>query len=159
MRALDAVGHALAVAGSMTWQITWSLILGFTLSAIVQAVIRRQTITRLLGNDRPKALALATGFGAASSSCSYAAVALARALFRRGANFTAAMAFEIASTNLVVELGIILALILGWEFLVGEFVGGPLMIVFVAIAFRLFLSRRLVDEAREEADKGRRGPM
>jgi len=113
MRALDAIGHALAVAGSMTWQITWSLILGFTLSAVVQAVIRRQTIVRLLGDDRPKTLARAAGFGAASSSCSYAAVALARALFRRGASFTAAMAFEIASTNLVIELGIIMALLVG----------------------------------------------
>jgi len=97
----------------MTWQITWSLILGFTLSAVVQAVIRRQTIVRLLGDDRPKTLARAAGFGAASSSCSYAAVALARALFRRGASFTAAMAFEIASTNLVIELGIIMALLVG----------------------------------------------
>ena len=86
MRALDAIGHALAVAGSMTWQITWSLILGFTLSAVVQAVIRRQTIVRLLGDDRPKTLARATGLGAASSSCSYASVALARSLFKRGAD-------------------------------------------------------------------------
>ena len=88
MRALDAIGHALAVAGSMTWQITWSLILGFTLSAVIQAVVRRSTVARLLGDDKPRSLALATGLGAASSSCSYAAVALARALFRRGANFT-----------------------------------------------------------------------
>src|SRR5213079_692563 len=134
--------------------ITWSLILGFTLSAIVQAVVRRQTITRLLGDDRPRALALATGLGAASSSCSYAAVALARALFRKGASFTAAMAFEIASTNLVVELGIILALLIGWQFAVAEFVGGPIMIVLLAVAFRLFLRRRLLDAAREQADRG-----
>src|SRR5215472_329813 len=98
MRVLDALGHALGLAASMTWQITWSLILGFTLSAIVQAVVRRQTVVGLLGNEKPKAIAAATGLGAASSSCSYAAVALARALFRRGASFTAAMAFEIAST-------------------------------------------------------------
>ena len=87
MRALDAIGHALAVAGSMTWQITWSLILGFTLSAVVQAVVRRETVARLLGDDRPRTLALAAGLGTASSSCSYAAVALARTLFRRGASF------------------------------------------------------------------------
>ena len=104
MRALDALGHALGTAGSMAWQVTWSLILGFTLSGVVQAVIRRQTVIRLLGDDKPKTLAVATGLGAASSSCSYAAVALARSLFRRGADFTAAMAFEIASTNLVIEL-------------------------------------------------------
>ena len=89
----------------MAWQIIWSLILGFTLSAVVQAVVRRETIIRLLGDDRPRTLALAAGLGVASSSCSYAAVALARPLFRKGANFTAAMAFEIACTNLVVELG------------------------------------------------------
>jgi uncharacterized membrane protein YraQ (UPF0718 family) len=159
MRVLDAVGHALGVAGSMTWQITWSLILGFTLSAVVQAVVRRQTVARLLGDARPKTLALATGLGAASSSCSYAAVALARALFRRGASFVAAMAFEIASTNLVIELGIILALLLSWQFTLAEFVGGPIMIVLVAVAFRLLVRRRLIDAAREQADKGVPGSM
>src|SRR6202023_2847932 len=98
MRALDAIGHALAVAGTMTWEITWSLILGFTLAAIVQALIRRETITRLLGDDSQRTLARAPALGAASSSCSYAAVALARALFRKGASLTSAMVFEIAST-------------------------------------------------------------
>ena len=159
MPVVDALGHALAEAGSMTWQITWSLILGFTLSAIVQAVVRRQTVVRLLGDDRPKTLAVATGLGAASSSCSYAAVALARSLFRRGANFTAAMAFEIASTNLVVELGIILALLLSWQFTLGEFVGGPIMIVLMAVAFRLFVRKRLIEAAREQANKGLAGSM
>src|SRR5215467_3901598 len=154
MRAVDAVGHALAVAGTMTWEITWSLILGFTLSAIVQALIRRQTITRLLGDDRPRTLALAAGLGAASSSCSYAAVALARSLFRKGASFTAAMVFEIASTNLVIELGIILALLISWQFTLAEFVGGPIMIVLMAVAFRLFVRGRLIDAARRQADKG-----
>ena len=159
MPVVDALGHALAEAGSMTWQITWSLILGFTLSAVVQAVVRRQTIVRLLGDDRPKTLAVAAGLGAASSSCSYAAVALARSLFRRGANFVAAMAFEIASTNLVIELGIILALLLSWQFTLGEFVGGPIMIVLMAVAFRLFVRQRLVAAAREQADKGLAGSM
>src|SRR5215510_14762182 len=159
MRVLDAVGHALTLAGSMTWQITWSLILGFTLSAIVQAVVKRETIVRLLGDDRPRTLLRATGLGAASSSCSYAAVALARSLFRRGASFTAAMAFEIASTNLVIELGIILALLLSWQFTLGEFVGGPIMIVLMAVAFRLFVRKRLIAAAREQADKGLAGSM
>src|ERR1700733_7011685 len=122
MKLIHAVGHALAVAGSMTWQILWSLILGFALSAIVQALVRRGTIEQLLGNDAPKTLGVATGLGIASSSCSYAAVALARALFRKGANFTAVMVFEIASTNLVIELGIIMALLLGWQFTAAEFV-------------------------------------
>src|SRR3989440_8547358 len=148
MAVLAAIGHALAVAGSMTWQITWSLILGFTLSAVVQAVVRRQTVAPLLGDDRPKTLALATGLGAASSSGSYAAVALARALFRRGAGFTAAMTLEIASTNLVIELGIIMALLLSWQFTLAEFAGGPIMIVLMAVAFPLFLRPRLVGAAR-----------
>src|SRR5579863_7617125 len=143
----------------MTWQILWALILGFGLTAIVQAVVRRSTVVRLLGDDRPRKLAVATGLGAASSSCSYAAVALARALFRKGASFTAAMVFEIASTNLVVELGIILALLLGWQFTLAEFVGGPLMIVFLALWFRLFLRARLLEAARSQASKGVAGSM
>jgi uncharacterized protein len=159
MRALDAAGHALAVAGTMTWEITWSLILGFTLSAVVQALVRRQTITRLLGDDKPKTLALAAGLGAVSSSCSYAAVALARSLFRKGASFTAAMVFEIASTNLVIELGIILALLISWQFTLAEFVGGPIMIVLLAVAFRIFVRDRLIRAAREQADKGLAGSM
>ncbi len=159
MRVLDALGHALGLAGSMTWQITWSLILGFTLSAVVQAVVRRSTVVRLLGTDRPAALVRATGLGAASSSCSYAAVALARSLFRKGASFTAAMVFEIASTNLVIELGIILALLLSWQFTLAEFIGGPIMIVLLAVAFRLFVRARLIDAAREQAAKGLAGSM
>src|SRR3977135_659392 len=138
----------------MTWEITWALILGFALSAVVQAVVRKPTVVRLLGDDRPRTLVLASGLGAASSSCSYAAVALARSLFRKGADFTAAMAFEFASTSLVIELGIIMALLLGWQFTLGEFVGGPLMIVLLALAFRVFLKQGLVDEAREHADRG-----
>jgi uncharacterized protein len=159
MRFVHALGHALAVAGGMTWQILWSLILGFTLSAVVQALVRRGTVERLLGNDSPKALGLATGLGIASSSCSYAAVALARALFRKGANFTAAMVFELASTNLVIELGIIMALLLGWQFTVAEFVGGPIMIVLIAVLFRVFLRQRLIDAAKHQADKGLAGSM
>ncbi|EWM17636.1 permease [Kutzneria sp. 744] len=150
---------ALAMAGSMTWEILWALILGFALSAVVQAVVRRSTVVRLIGTDSPRSLTIAAGLGAASSSCSYAAVALARALFRKGANFTAAMAFEIASTNLVVELGVILALLLGWQFTVAEFVGGPIMIVLVALLFRLFLRSQLVTAARAQADKGIAGSM
>lgn len=159
MTVLAAVGHAFALAGSMTWEILWALILGFALSAVVQAVVRRSTVVALLGDDRPRTLAISAGLGAASSSCSYAAVALARSLFRKGANFTAAMAFEIGSTNLVVELGIILALLMGWQFTAAEFVGGPLMIVVLAALFRLFVRSRLVDAAREQADRGIAGSM
>jgi uncharacterized membrane protein YraQ (UPF0718 family) len=159
MRWLHAVGHALTVSGSMTWEILWALILGFVVSAIVQAVVKRRTIVRLLGDDRPRTLAIAAGLGVASSSCSYAAVAIARSLFRKGADFTAAMTFEIASTNLVVELGVILALLIGWQFTAAEFVGGPIMIVFVAVFFRVFLRKRLLAAAKEQADRGLAGSM
>src|SRR5689334_14082394 len=154
-----AIGHALGLAGAMTWEILWALILGFALSAVVQAVVPRAAIVRLLGDDRPRTLAVAAGLGAASSSCSYAAVALARSLFRKGAHFTAAMAFEIASTNLVIELGIILALLMGWQFTAAEFVGGPIMIVALAVLFRLTLRARLVKDALAQADQGRAGSM
>lgn len=159
MTVLSALGHALALAGSMTWEILWALIVGFALSAVVQAVVKRSTIVALMGDDRPRTLALSAGLGAASSSCSYAAVALARSLFRKGADFTAAMAFEIGSTNLVVELGIILTLLMGWQFTAAEFVGGPLMIVVLAVLFRLFVRSRLVDAAREQAERGIAGSM
>jgi uncharacterized protein len=150
---------ALSFAFGMFWEILWALILGFALSGAVQAVVSKREMRRLLPDDSARTLAVATGLGAASSSCSYAAVALARSLFRRGADFTAAIAFEIASTNLVFELGIVIALLLGWEFVLGEFVGGPLMIVLVAVAFRIFLQRRLVEAAREQANRGLLGSM
>lgn len=151
--------RALSFAFGMTWEILWALILGFGLSAVVQAVVSKREMRRLLPDASPRTLLVASGLGAASSSCSYASVALARSLFRKGADFTAAMAFEIASTNLVIELGIVMALLLGWRFVIGEFVGGPLMIVLVALLFRVFLKRRLVDEARVEAERGRLGSM
>jgi uncharacterized protein len=156
---MHEIWRALSFAFGMTWEILWALILGFALSAVVQAVISKRELQRVLPDDSAKTIAIATGLGAASSSCSYAAVALARSLFRKGAGFTAAMAFEIASTNLVIELGIVMGLLLGWQFVVGEFLGGPLMIVIVALLFRLFLKQKLVDEARREADKGRLGSM
>jgi uncharacterized membrane protein YraQ (UPF0718 family) len=160
--AVDVGGElvdALSFAFGMFWEILWALILGFALSGVVQAVVSKREMRRLLPDDSPKTIAVATGLGAASSSCSYAAVALARSLFRKGADFTAAMAFEFASTNLVFELGIAMALLLGWQFVLGEFVGGPLMIVLLALVFRTFLKKRLVDEARAQADSGLVGSM
>jgi uncharacterized membrane protein YraQ (UPF0718 family) len=157
------MGHdlvrALSFAGGMTWEILWALILGFALSGVVQAVVSKREMRRLLPDSSPRTVLVATGLGAASSSCSYAAVALARSLFRRGADFTAAMVFEFASTNLVFELGIAIALLLGWQFVIGEFVGGPLMIVLLVVVFRLFLSPRLLASARAEAERGRLGSM
>ena len=156
---VSALGHALWMAFAMFWEILWPLVLGFGLSGVVQAVVSKGEMSRLLPDDSPKSLAIATGLGAASSSCSYAAVALSRSIFRKGANFAAAMAFELASTNLVVELSVILIVLMGWRFALAEFIGGPLMVVIIAVLFRIFLSRKLVGEARKQADKGIKGSM
>src|SRR2546429_7698605 len=151
MQALNSIGQALFTSFSMLWEILWPLILGFTLSGIVQAVVSHNAMAKTLGGDDPKSLTFATLFGIASSSCSYAAVALARSIFLKGASFTSAMVFEIASTNLVVELGILLALLMGWQFTAAEFVGGPIMIVLLAVVYRVALRRRLVADALRQA--------
>ncbi len=143
----------------MGWEILWPLILGFGLSGAIQAAVSKRQMSKLLPNDKPKTLALATALGAASSSCSYAAVALARSLIKKGANFTAAMAFEIASTNLVIELGIIMWVLLGWQFTAAEFVGGPIMIIVLAILFRRYLTPKMVAAAIRQAEKGVQGKM
>src|SRR5256714_9918535 len=147
---IDALLHALAMAFAMGWEILWPLILGFLLSAVVQAVVSHREMSRLLPDDRPRSIAIALALGAASSSCSYAAVALARSLFRKGANFTAAMAFELASTNLVAELSIIMLIFLGWRLPLAEFVGRPTLVVLLVVLFRFLLKRRLVKEAAEQ---------
>ncbi len=150
---------ALSMAFAMFWEILWALVLGFALSAMVQAVVSKRQMSRLLPDDSPRSLGIACGLGAASSSCSYAAVALARSIFRKGANFTAAIAFEFTSTNLVIELGIIMVLLLGWQFTLAEFVGGLVMVAILSVLFKAFLSRELVAEARQQADRGLVGSM
>jgi len=156
---IDAVIRALGMALAMGWEILWPLILGFALSAVVQAVVSKRQMSQLLPDDRPRSIATALALGAASSSCSYAAVALARSIFRKGAHFTAAMAFEMASTNLVLELSIIIVALLGWQLTLAEFVGAPLMVVLLVVLFRMFLSRDLLEQAKEQADKGVAGRM
>src|SRR5215216_525360 len=159
MSVLQSFLEALSMAFGMFWEILWALILGFALSAAVQAVVSKAEMTRLLPDDSARSVATATLLGASSSSCSYAAVAIARSIFRKGANFTAAMAFEFASTNLVIELGIIMAILLGWQFTLGEFVGGFFMIALVALLFRALLTPSLLEAARRQADRGMRGSM
>jgi uncharacterized protein len=156
---MEAILRALSMAFAMGWEILWPLILGFALSAVVQAVVSHREMARLLPDDRSRSIAMALALGAASSSCSYAAVAIARSLFRKGANFSAAMAFEMASTNLVAELAIIMLVFLGWQFTLAEFVGAPIMIGLLVVLFRRFLNRELLQEAREQADKGITGRM
>ncbi len=159
MSVIDAVIEALWMAFLMAWEILWPLILGFALSAVVQAVVSHKEMSRLLPDDRPRSIATALALGAASSSCSYAAVALARSLFRKGANFTAAMAFEMASTNLVAELSIILIVLMGWRFMAAEAVGAVVMVAILVVLFRAFLLPGLLAEAREQAERGIAGRM
>jgi uncharacterized protein len=156
---IDAIGQALSMAFAMGWEILWPLILGFALSAVVQAVISHREMSRLLPDDRPRSIGTALALGAASSSCSYAAVALARSIFRKGANFTAAMAFEMASTNLVLELSIIILVLLGWQFALAELVGAPIMVILLVYFFRWLLKRDLLDQAKEQAERGVKGRM
>ncbi len=156
---MSHVVEALALSATMAWDILWALILGFTLSAVVQAVVSKEEMSRLLPDAAPRTLAKASGLGAASSSCSYAAVALARSMFVKGADFTAAMAFQFASTNLVLELGILLWLLLGWRFTLAEFVGGPVMIALLALLFRALLRPGMVEAAKTQAQRGEQGRM
>jgi uncharacterized membrane protein YraQ (UPF0718 family) len=156
---MNTVLRALSMAFAMGWQILWPLILGFALSAVVQAVVSHREMARLLPDDRPRTIVKALALGAASSSCSYAAVAIARSLFRKGADFTAAMAFEMASTNLVVELAIIMLVFLGWQFTLAEFIGAPIMVGLLVVLFRRFLGRELLEEAKAQADRGIAGRM
>ena len=154
-----AIIDAVRLAGVMGWDILWGLNLGFLLSAVVEAAVSKSEMARLLPDSSPRTIGVAMGLGATSSSCSYAAVAMARSIFRKGGNFTAAMAFEFAATNLVIELGILLAIFIGWQFTLAEFVGGPIMIVLIVLLFRLFLRPGMVERARRQADKGLRGSM
>jgi uncharacterized membrane protein YraQ (UPF0718 family) len=159
MQVLNSIGQALFMSFSMFWEILWPLILGFTLSAIVQSVVSHNAMAKTLGCEGPKCLTFATLYGIASSSCSYTAVALARSIFQKGASFVSAMDFELASTNLVIELGIILFVILGWQFTVAEYFGGIIMVILIGLIFRLTLTPKLVQMARENAAKGLLGRM
>ena len=159
MQILHSIGQALFMSFNMFWEILWPLILGFTLSAIVQAVVSHNAMAKTLGGNGPGSLTFATLYGIASSSCSYAAVALARSIFQKGASFVSSMAFELASTNLVIELGIILFVILGWQFTAAEYFGGIVMVIFIGLIFRLTLTPKLVQMAKAHAEKGLMGRM
>jgi uncharacterized membrane protein YraQ (UPF0718 family) len=156
---IAAIADALKMAGFMTWEILWALVLGFLVSGAIQAVVTHSEMAKLLPDDKPRTIVKASLLGAASSSCSYAAVAIARSIFRMGGNFTAAMAFQFASTNLVIELGILLAILLGWRFTAATWSGGIVMIVLLVILMRLFVRPKLVREAKEQAELGIAGRM
>jgi hypothetical protein len=159
MQLFQNIQQALFLSLSMFWEVLWPLILGFALSGAVQAVVSHQKMAEVLGDDSPKSITFASLFGIASSSCSYAAIALARSIFRKGASFTSAMVFEIASTNLVIELGIILIVLMGWQFMAAEFLGGIIMVILLALILRFTLTKQLIKQARRQAEKGMVGKM
>src|ERR1700744_741846 len=148
---LDLLWHGVRDALLMAWAVWWALVLGFAISAIVQAWVPRERIERTLGGSGAGPTSRATVLGAASSSCSYAAVAIARSLFVKGASAVSALAFQFASTNLVWELGLVLWILIGWQFTVAEYLGGVVMIILMALALRLFVNPRLEARAREHA--------
>ena len=143
----------------MFWEVLWPLVLGFLISAVVESLVSREAVARVMGRDNLRGITFATLLGAASSSCSYAAVAIARSLFRKSATFASAIIFQFASTNLVFELGLVLLVLLGWQFLAAEFAGGLLMVAILAVIFKYTLRAHLVDEARAQADRGVPGRM
>jgi YHS domain-containing protein/uncharacterized membrane protein YraQ (UPF0718 family) len=148
---LSVIWHGLRDAFLMGWEVWWALVLGFLISAVVQAWVPRERIENALAGDGARPVAVATGLGAASSSCSYAAVAIAKSLFQKGASASSALAFQFASTNLVWELGLVLWVLIGWQFTLAEYVGGIVMIALMALGLRLVVSRRMEDEARRHA--------
>jgi uncharacterized protein len=157
MSAFTTIGDGFKDAFLMAWSVWWALVLGFAISAIVQAWVPRQRIQRGLGGSGIRSVALATGLGAASSSCSYAAIAIAKSLFQKGASAASALAFQFSSTNLVFELGIVLWVLIGWQFTLAEFIGGLVLIAIMTLLLRFFVSRRLEEHARvhaQQADSG-----
>jgi uncharacterized protein len=148
---MSVIWHGLRDSLLMTWEVWWALVFGFLISTVVQAWVPRERIQAALGGSGAASVARATGLGAASSSCSYAAVAIAKSLFEKGASAASALAFQFASTNLVWELGLVLWVLIGWRFTLAEYLGGIVMIVLMTLLLRVFVSRQLEDEAREHA--------
>src|SRR3954447_22453503 len=151
---LHDLGQSVREAFFMFWETLWALVLGFTLSGVVQAFVAKEDLERVMGDHRPRAVARASGFGMVSSSCSYAASAMAQSLFQKGADFISAMVFMFASTNLVIELGVVLVILMGWQFAAAEFIGGPIMIVLLATLGGLVLHGRLISKARDHLQRG-----
>jgi uncharacterized membrane protein YraQ (UPF0718 family)/YHS domain-containing protein len=154
---LTTIGAGFKDAFLMAWEVWWALVLGFAISAMVQAWVPRERIQNALGGSGFRPVALATGLGAASSSCSYAAIAIAKSLFQKGASAASALAFQFSSTNLVIELGIVMWVLIGWQFTLAEFVGGLALIATMTILLRLFVSKRLEEQAREHAQEAETG--
>src|SRR5260370_583681 len=148
MSILDAIGQSLLTAAGMAWQVLWSLVLGFVISGMIQAYVSRQRMSEALGQPGIRQIALAAGFGAASSSCSYAAIAAAKSMFKRGAHLIPALAFMFASTNLVIELGLILWQLMGWQFTLAEWLGGIFLVAIMSLLVKLTYPAKFVEEGR-----------
>src|SRR5579884_2513692 len=154
---MDVLWHGIKDSFLMAWEVWWALVFGFAISAIVQAWVPRERIEAALSGSGPRPVARATGLGAASSSCSYAAIAIAKSLLQKGASAASALAFQFASTNLVWELGLVLWVLIGWQFALAEYVGGIVMIALMALLLRVFVSRRAEEQAREHARRAATG--
>jgi len=150
---LTTIADGFKDAFLMAWTVWWALVLGFFISAIVQAWVPRERVERALGGSGGRPVAVATGLGAASSSCSYAAIAIAKSLFQKGSSAASALAFQFASTNLVIELGIVIWVLLGWQFTLAQFIGGLILIVVMSLLLRLFVSKHLEEQARSHAQQ------
>src|SRR5438876_2121276 len=154
---ITVIGHGIEDSLLMAWDVWWALVLGFAISAIVQAWVPRERIEGALSGSGPRPIAWATGLGAASSSCSYAAIAIAKSLFQTGASAASALAFQFASTNLVWELGLVLWILIGWQFTLAEYIGGILMIGLMVVLLRVFVPRRIEEQARAHAQQADTG--
>ena len=159
MDALEVIWHGVRDSLLMAWEVGWALVFGFAISAIVQAWVPRERVQRALAGSGARPVALATGLGAASSSCSYAAIAIAKSLFEKGASSTTMLAFQFASTNIVWELGLVLWVLIGWQFTLAEYVGGLVMIALLALLARRFITPRLEHAARAHARGADAGHM
>src|SRR5258706_15509053 len=151
------IGESLQEGFFMFWETLWALVLGFGLSGAVQAFVSKEDLQRVMGDHRPASVARASGFGMVSSSCSYAATAMAKSLFQKGADFVSAMVFMFASTNLVIELGVVLVVLMGWQFAAAEFVGGSIMIVLLALTAGFVVRGGVVERARKRLQEGNLG--
>ncbi|WP_028580329.1 permease [Desulfogranum japonicum] len=144
--------HASMISLGLFWMALWAFALGYFVSSLIQVLVTKQRMQRMMGIAGPKSMILGAFFGFVSSSCSFAALSTTRALFQKGAGLAPAMAFMLASTNLVIELGIIIALFLSWQFVVGEYLGGILLILFAWLFIRFFYPNTLIQNAREKLD-------
>jgi uncharacterized membrane protein YraQ (UPF0718 family) len=148
MSFLSLYSEAVLTSLGYFWKALWAFVLGYIISSMIQVFVTRDRMQKAMGEAGRGSVALGTFFGFISSSCSFAALATTKALFKKGAGFVPAMSFLLASTNLVIELGIIIAVFLGWQFVVGEYVGGILLVLFAWLGYRMTRPTKMIKKAR-----------